>query len=154
MVGTRSEQINKERQSKPPVSTCRLPTQVLMSKSNQKSMIFRLLFVPFLFLATLSTAYHISHLRRTSLSRHHSASTDGNNDNKSKVVTCETEGSCRVIRGALKAELNEQRTAKRQQGIGEDNYLEMLGGGKPPPSANDGGKKYGFSKPNRPNGQQ
>ena len=49
-----------------------------------------------------------------------------------RAITCETVGSCRVIRGAAKAELNEYREAKRREGLNvEDgtNYLEMLGGG-------------------------
>ena len=100
-------------------------------------------------------SYRTPYARRTTW-QHRSVS-PGNDDKEGqpKVVNCEKEGSCRVVRGALKAEMNDRRMAKRQQGIGEDNYLEMLGGSKPPTNSNDaGGKKYGISKPSRPQPQQ
>jgi hypothetical protein len=62
-----------------------------------------------------------------------------------KPVECETDpnGSCRVIRGALKAELNEQRMEKRKQGLSvEDDYMAMLSGGAPPPASDGAPKKF------------
>jgi hypothetical protein len=141
----------KKKRKKQKAAAQSLISQIIVKDpaSKNKMMVLRLLALLFLS-ATLTTAYHLPYTRKTTWQRS-SASRDDNKADKPKVVTCETEGSCRVIRGALKAELNEQRMAKRQQGIGEDNYLEMLGGAKPPSNAPEGGsKKYGLSKPLRP----
>ena len=83
-------------------------------------------------LFVVSQAYQIARYRVNSHRLFAEASSDG------RAITCETVGSCRVIRGAAKAELNEYREAKRREGVNVEegtNYLEMLsGGGKNDPT--------------------
>jgi hypothetical protein len=60
-----------------------------------------------------------------------------------KIVSCETEGSCRETRVAYKAELERIRQQKREEGRPmEEDYLQMLSGKPSSPIPDGERKKY------------
>jgi hypothetical protein len=72
------------------------------------------------------------------------------NDDDKKGINCETEGSCRTVRAAFKAELEENRQAKRREGGSmEPDYLEVLSK-KSQPRYDDEASKKSFSPFRKP----
>ena len=86
-------------------------------------------------LVVCGTAYQLQIASRYRINSHRVFAAETSSDGR--AITCETVGSCRIIRGAAKAELNEYREAKRREGLNVEegtNYLEMLSGGKSDPT--------------------